>query len=230
MNSRPGEEIKMAEIWRRLCRAYPDGRSKLLDPSKGNPLDVLVATIISQATNDVLSSRAFEALKRKFPQWEDALAAGPEALEEPLSCAGLYRAKAAKIHSALSKVQADFGTLDLFALRGAAPDEVFKYLTGLPGVGPKTAACTMAFGFGLPAIPVDTHVLRVSRRLGLVPANCPAPKAQEILETIVPEQMKISLHVAMISHGREICKSKNPRCGACFLSDLCPGRITDRVV
>lgn len=202
---------------------YPGTYSGLLEPNRGNCLDVLVATILSQATNDTLSGRAFDALKAAYPTWEGVLSADPSEVEKHLAVGGLQREKTKKIRDALSKIKEDFGEITLDSLSELSPKEAFDYLTSLPGVGPKTAACVIGFGLCKPAFPVDTHVLRLSKRLGLVPPKATAEKAQAILSEAVPPHLQMPLHVLMIRHGRETCHSRKPRCESCPLHESCAG-------
>jgi endonuclease-3 len=198
------DSTRVREIYEALRSIYPDAYSSLLEPNRGNPLDVLVATILSQATNDTLSGRAFDALKKAFPTWEDVLAADPLEVEKPLAAGGLQREKTKKIRETLTRIKADFGSITLDALSAWPAEKTFDYLVSLPGVGPKTAACVIGFGLGKPAFPVDTHVQRISKRLGLVPLKSPAEKTQKTLSAVVPPEIQMPLHVLMIRHGRSI--------------------------
>jgi endonuclease-3 len=213
-------EEKLDVVFKVLKDTYPETTSSLLEPRSGKPIDVLVATILSQATNDKLSERAFQALKEAFPSWEKVLSADPGAMEDVLAVGGLQREKTKKIQAALAKIKDDYGVISLDFLKDRTSQEVYKYLMTLPGVGPKTAACVMVFGFGIPAFPVDTHVYRIARRLGLVKEKS-ASKAQETLESYVPPSIKKELHVLMIEHGRKMCFARNPKCQDCGLSEIC---------
>ena len=209
------------EVYELLVPLYPDVKSKLLENSKGIPMDCLVATILSQATNDTLSSRAFQGLKETFANWDEVLSADSPLVEHAIKPGGLYKQKAATLKAVLRKIRDDFGTITLDPLCSMPDEEAFRYLTSLKGVGPKTAACMLGFGLGRPAFPVDTHVLRLARRLGLVPPNATAVKAQQILEDITPSGLKMPLHITLIEHGRETCHARNPRCPSCPLWDRC---------
>jgi len=216
---------RMRKVHDALQALYPGVYSGLLEPRRGSPLDVLIATILSQATNDTLSARAFDALKGAFPTWEAVLDADPADVEEHLAAGGLQREKTRAIQAALARIREDFGRITLGPLLDWPPERAYDYLTSLPGVGPKTAACVIGFGLGKPAFPVDTHVLRISRRLGLVPQKSGAGKTQEFLEAATPPELKMPLHVMMIRHGRQVCFPRNPRCQECPLRDACdPGR------
>lgn len=211
---------KILDVHKILDKKYPDTKSDLLEPRSEKPVDVLVATILSQATNDILSERAFLALKKSYPSWEETLFVEQKELEKILSVGGLQRQKSLKIKAALSRIKQDFGSIDLSFLKYVEPQKREKYLLGLPGVGPKTAACVLLFGLGIPAFPVDTHVHRISKRLGLIDNENPA-KAQKVLEGLVPPEIKKSLHLLMIRHGRERCYARRPRCEDCDLKLHC---------
>jgi len=213
----------ITKIHSTLESMYPGTYSGLLEPNRGNPVDVLVATILSQATNDTLSGRAFDALKAAYPRWDEVLSADPAEVEKHLAVGGLQREKTKKIRDALTKIKEDFGEITLESLSSMTPLEAFSYLTSLPGVGPKTAACVIGFGLCKPAFPVDTHVLRISKRLGLVSPKATAEKAQAILSEAVPLHLQMPLHVLMIRHGRETCHSRKPRCESCPLRGDCAG-------
>jgi len=211
----------IGDIYETLSSMYPGTYSGLLEPRRGQALDVLIATILSQATNDTLSSRAFDALKETFPTWEEVLAADPADVERPLAAGGLQKEKTKKIQATLARLKADFGRITLLPLNDWSAERSFQYLSSLPGVGPKTAACVLGFGLCKPAFPVDTHVLRISKRLGLVPLKVSAAKAQKILSAAVPAKMQMPLHVMMIRHGRTICHARKPRCETCPLRKVC---------
>lgn len=215
---------RMREIHDALQSLYPEERSVLLEPRRGNPVDVLIATILSQATTDALSSRAFEALKAAYPDWDGLLSAPSDDVEKLLSVGGLQREKTKKLRAVLARLRDDFGRITLDPLSNWPEERAYGYLASLPGVGPKTAACVLGFGFGRPAFPVDTHVLRIAKRLGLVPEKWGAEKAQAALEEATPPELKMPLHVMMIRHGREVCAARNPRCQDCPLKADCHTR------
>ncbi len=216
-----GRILSPQEVNDLLTPCYPGVKSRLLETSRGNPLDTLVATILSQATNDNLSTKAFANLKHQFADWESVLDADREKVEEALKPGGLYREKTNSVKAALGKLREDFGSVTLDPLAQKSPKDIFKYLTSLKGVGPKTAACVLAFGFGLPAFPVDTHVLRITRKLGIVPKSASASSAQDTLENITPDDIKMSLHLMLIEHGRQVCSARKPKCAKCVLRHKC---------
>jgi len=186
-----------------------------------DPLDELVMTILSQNTSDVNSGRAYKSLRRRFPVWEEVLEAQTDDVTESIRSGGLANIKASRIQNILRKLQKERGALDLDFLRGMAVAEGREYLDALPGVGPKTAACVLLFSLHKPALPVDTHVHRVARRLALIPDKASAEKAQVLLEEAVPQEAYYPFHLNMIRHGRTLCKAKNPRCENCPMIQEC---------
>jgi endonuclease-3 len=203
-------------VWRLLPRVEPP------DPPLA-VLDQLVATVLSQHTSDRNSNRAFAALRRRFPSWEAVLAADRGVVADSIRCGGIAERKAATIHSLLREIERREGRLDLERLRDLADREVESYLTSLPGVGPKTAACVLLFAMGRPALPVDTHVHRVTTRLGWVPVGTTAERAHLLLAEAVPRHLRRDLHLALVAHGRQVCTARRPRCSECVLHQLCPG-------
>jgi endonuclease-3 len=191
-------------------------------PKPGLPVvDELVATVLSQHTSDVNSGRAFATLKRRFPSWEEVLDAPTGEVASAIRSGGIADQKAVRIQRILAEIEEREGRIDLSRLHGLDDREVEEYLTTLPGVGPKTAACVLTFAMGRSAFPIDTHVHRVTARLGWIPPGASAERAHQLLGRRVPADVRYDLHVALVSHGRTVCKSQRPRCGACVLRDLC---------
>lgn len=209
---------RLRAISRRLEQRF----GPLEPPRASDPLDELVWTVLSQHTSDLNSERAFTALRGAYPTWDAVVRARPSELADVIRSGGLANTKAVRIQAILREIAEREGDYDLSRLRDATDTEVHAYLTTLPGVGPKTAAVVMAFSLGRDAIPVDTHVHRVSRRLGLIPPKASAERAHDILTEIVPDDLKTPLHVGLIRLGRQICKAPLPRCQDCPLVDLCP--------
>lgn len=208
---------RVRAVHRRLLRHFGD----LDPPRRTDPLDELILTVLSQHTSDANADRAFGSLRGRFPTWGAVVRARPAEVAEAIRSGGLANTKAPRIRSILREVSEREGRFDLSRLRRLSDVEVVRYLTSLPGVGPKTAAVVLAFALGRPALPVDTHVHRVATRLGWVPRTS-AESAHRRLETLVRPELRVPLHVGLIRLGREICKSGRPRCESCPLVELCP--------
>jgi len=201
----------------RLCEAYgePSGVRDL------DPVSELVSTILSQNTNDRLRDQAYRALRERFPTWEQVRDAPQDEVISAIQIAGLGQTKGPHIQSALRHITHERGTLELEFLRGLAVDEAKAWLTAMKGVGPKTAAIVLLFSLDMPAFPVDTHIHRVSRRLGLVPQTASREKAHQLLEKLMPRETYYAFHLNLIRHGREVCGARRPHCESCVLHDLC---------
>ena len=186
------------------------------------PLDELVQTILSQNTSDVNSRPAFKALKKAFGKWEDILQAETETVAELIKGGGLGTIKARRIQQALQEILRRRGKLDLNFLDRLPVAEAREWLKQLPGVGYKTANCVLLFALGKPALPVDTHIFRVSKRLGLIPEIASLEEAHRRLETLVPAESIYQFHVLIIEHGRRTCLARRPDCAHCVLYAICP--------
>jgi endonuclease-3 len=184
-------------------------------------IDEIVATVLSQHTSDINSERAFAQLKDRFPSWEQVAGAPPDLLADAIRCGGIADQKARRIQQILAAIEEREGSLSLGRLYDLDDAAVEAYLLSLPGVGPKTAACVLAFAMGRPAFPVDTHVHRVAIRLGWIPASTTADKAHQLLAPRIPPELRYDLHVALIGHGRAVCRAQRPRCEVCVVRDLC---------
>lgn len=184
-------------------------------------LDALVETILSQNTTDINSSRAFRALRQRFPRWSDVLAAPTGDLVAAIRCAGLANTKAPRIKSILARLREEQGRLSLKHMGRMNNAAAMDYLLSLPGVGPKTAACTLLFGMGRDIFPVDTHIHRLCRRLGIVSRFASAERTQDEMAALVPKGRALSLHVNLIRHGRRVCKAQRPQCANCVLVGMC---------
>ena len=184
-------------------------------------IDQLVGTVLSQHTSDVNSGRAFARLKARFPGWEQVAHAPAGEIEDAIRCGGIARQKARCIKQILDAIAGREGRIDLRRLHDLDDQAAESYLTSLPGVGPKTAACVLVFSMGRAAFPVDTHVHRVVTRLGWVPANTTAEQAYRLLGPRVPAGIRYDLHVGLITHGRTVCLARLPHCRECVLLDLC---------
>lgn len=189
--------------------------------SHGDPLEELVRTILSQNTSDVNSGRAYQRLRQAFPTWEAILDASPVEVAEAIRPGGLAEIKAPRIQAVLRRIRAERGSLNLDFLQEMPVAEARRWLLSLEGVGPKTAACVLLFALHMPAMPVDTHVHRLSLRLGLVSGKTPAEQTGERLEAMLSEELYYPFHILLIQHGREVCKAQRPRCDLCSLSGEC---------
>ena len=187
-----------------------------------SPVAVLVQTILSQNTSDRNSGRAFERILASFGSWGDMADARVGEISRSIKAGGLGVVKAGYIKQALEEIRRRRGDFELDFLRELPVDEARDWLKQLPGVGMKTASCVLIFSLGMPALPVDTHVLRVAKRLGLIGSNVSAEKAHKLLEGLVPSRDVYRFHVLLIEHGRKICKAQRPRCEECVLGGLCP--------
>lgn len=210
--------VPILEIVLRLRDVYGD----LPWHPHGDGVTELVLTILSQHTADTNSGRAFANLLAVFPDWDAVRRAEPEAIAEATRAAGLSTSKAPRIKQVLQRIRDERGDYDVSFLADLPLDEARAWLVSLPGVGPKTAACVLMFALGRPALPVDTHVFRVSRRLGLLPAKASAEAAHQILEAMVPPELMYEFHVGLIKHGRHCCRALAPACATCVLSAICP--------
>ena len=209
---------RVRAIHRRLERHF----GELSPPRRTDPLDELVLTVLSQHTSDLNADRAFSSLRAAFPSWEDVVRAGSEEVADAIRSGGLANTKAPRIQAVLREIHDREGAFDLSRLRGMTDAEVVSYLSTLPGVGPKTVAVVLAFSLGRDAMPVDTHVHRVTKRLGWVGERSSAEQAHRVLEELVPAEIRVPMHVGLIRLGREICKAGRPRCEDCPIFELCP--------
>jgi endonuclease III len=194
---------------------YPEWRQPL------SPLDELISTILSQNTNDANRDRAFISLRKRFPTWEEVRDADPAEVVAAIRPAGLANQKGPRIQAVLHEITTRRGALDLDFLRDLPAEEARHWLLQFKGVGPKTAAIVLQFSLEMPAFPVDTHIYRVSGRLGLRPEKMNADQAHDHLAALLPPETYYSAHLNLIRHGREICQARKPKCLQCPLQDLC---------
>ena len=190
-----------------------------------DPLSELILTVLSQNTADTNSGRAFVQLLRRYPTWQAVAEAPPEEVVATIQFGGLAQQKAPRIQAILRAVQERSPTWDLDFLEALPLGEARAWLRALPGVGPKTAACVLLFALGRPALPVDTHVERVSKRLALIPSKATADQAHELLEEVVAPDDYYTFHMLLIKHGRRTCTARRPACARCPLVE-CPSRET----
>ncbi len=185
----------------------------------GNPLNVLILTILSQNTNDGNRDRAYRSLRERFPDYESMVSAPVEELAEAIRVGGLHRQKAERIQRILRAIRTEQGSYDLSYLSDLSREEALKELLKFKGVGKKTAGIVLSFSLGKPYFPVDTHITRITRRLGLVKKG---QDPHDVMNKLVPDDLKYQLHLHLIRHGRETCKARKPRCDDCVIRDLCP--------
>ena len=186
-----------------------------------DPISELVSTILSQNTNDVNRDRAFQSLRARFPTWEAVCAADLDDVKDAIRIAGLANHKGPAIQRALRQIWEQRGDLSLEFLKEMPIEEAKAWLVAIKGVGPKTAAIVLLFSLGLPAFPVDTHVHRVTGRLGLIGPKVTREKAHVVLEKLLPAELYYPFHLNLIRHGREVCAARRPRCEVCCLTELC---------
>ncbi|MBI2831309.1 MAG: endonuclease III [Chloroflexi bacterium] len=187
-----------------------------------DPLSELVQTILSQNTSDANSRPAFRNLLATFGNLDAVAAASTDDIASVIKSGGMNRIKARYIKDTLGKIKRQRGKLDLSFLNQLPTTEARKWLTSLPGVGMKTANCVLLFSLRKPALPVDTHVLRVAKRLGMVDSRASAEKATVQLEGVVPPAEIYEFHMLLITHGRRTCKAQRPLCAKCVLAAICP--------
>jgi endonuclease-3 len=214
----PPDRATVRTMLRRLRSRF----GPLDPPLVRDPLEELILTVLSQNTSDVNRDRAFASLRARFPSWEEVAAARTSQIAAAIKPGGLSNVKAPRIKAILRQIEERQGSLDLSWMQHATDDEVTVYLSDLPGVGPKTVACVLAFALERPALPVDTHVYRVAERLGFFPPKTSTAGAHVILAAAVPAKGRVEFHVGLIRLGREICRAGRPRCEICPLQDLCP--------
>jgi endonuclease-3 len=210
-------DVQALEVHQKLVDfyGYPDWRNPL--PT----LDELVSTILSQNTNDTNRDRAFDALITIFPTWGEVRDADSQQVIDAIRPAGLANQKGPRIQNILKEITKQRGSLDLSFLSDMSTDDARQWLLQFKGVGPKTAAIVLQFSLGKPAFPVDTHIYRVTGRLGIRPEKMNAEQAHEFLAGILPEETYYPAHLNLIRLGREICQARNPKCQQCPLNNMC---------
>jgi endonuclease-3 len=188
----------------------------------GDGVSVLVDTILSQNTSAANSDAGYRQLRRRFRSWNQVADAPVEEVERCIRVSGLSNQKAPRIQAILRRVREQRGTINLQFLADLPDDEAYEYLRAFPGVGPKTACCTLLFAFKKALFPVDTHIHRIARRLALVQAKATAEQTHDLLTPTIPPKDRYEAHVLLIEHGRKTCRAINPRCGECVLLTTCP--------
>jgi len=208
---------KAAEIDGILTRLY--GRK--VAQGEEDPLDTLIETILSQNTTDRNSYRSYRALKKEYPRWDLMMGERPSKIADIIRSGGLADIKAERILGALEHIKRVSGKLDLDFLRKLSPQDADAWLSHIKGVGPKTRSIVLLFSLKMPAFPVDTHVHRVTRRIGLIGKGTSREKAQVELARLVPVKEFYNFHINLIEHGRAICQARKPKCSLCRVSRLC---------
>ncbi len=186
-----------------------------------DPVDELINTILSQNTNDLNRDKAYRSLRSVYSTWEQVRDAPIKKIIEAIRPAGLANQKGPRIQKVLQRITAERGSINIDFLRDLPVDQSKGWLTSLDGVGPKTASIVLLFALGKPAFPVDTHIHRVTGRLGLLPPKTSADQAHEILEALVPQEWYHPFHLNVIQHGRKVCKAQRPLCEECVLQKYC---------
>ena len=213
--------MAIEEIIERLEQAYGPRRWQ---PDR-DPIDVLIRTILSQNTSDTNSGRAFATLKDSFASWEAVASAPAEHIARVIKSGGLSQIKAVRIKQVLEQIEKEQGRIRLDFLKSKPMAETEDYLMRLPGVGHKTARCVLLFALGKPSLPVDTHIFRVAKRLGLIDSRVSIEKAHSLLQEQIPPSKVYQFHIHMIEHGRRICHARQPRCNRCILRGVCPSSL-----
>ena len=212
-------------------RQISDGLLDVYGPiewiTRRKAIDELVYTILSQHTSDVNSERAFANLMSEFGDFDSVADADEKEIEITIRSGGLSKSKAPRIKKVLNEIRTEVGSFDLSFLSEMPMQNAKEWLMKFNGIGPKTAAIILCFSFQMPAMPVDTHIFRVSKRLGLIGKKITAEKAHDLLERVVPSAEVFQFHMFLIRHGRDTCKARRPSCDVCVLSNICPsfGRI-----
>jgi endonuclease-3 len=215
--NRCGSKLPIRRLLERLEERY--GRARMI--SRFDPMEELVSCMLSQHTTDATSFPTFTKLRETFPDWHDVVEAGPERLADVIRGAGLANQKSKNIIGALQKIHEACGEYSLEFLRPQSTAAAREWLMTLPGVGPKTASIVLCFAMGRPAIPVDTHVYRVSWRIGVIPEGIGENKAHDLLLELVPSDLAFRYHTALIQHGRLTCRAPSPLCDKCEVTDSC---------
>ena len=221
---RKTHHLPIDEILRRLGPLYGLPRA----PRPYDPISELIFTVLSQNTSDYNSYRAYSNLRNRFPAWEAVMNADVDRIAEAIQIGGLAKIKAPRIQTILRIIQDRKGSWDLSFLAEMPLAEAKEWLLELPGVGPKTAGCVLLFSLGRPAMVVDTHVCRVTKRLGLIGPKVPPDAAHDVLEAMIPDGDILAAHIHLITHGRKTCKAQRPLCSECVLEDGCPSSLIKR--
>lgn len=219
---KPPTRARVLRVRERLREVYG---IPLMRPH-GHPIAELVLTVLSQSTNDRNRDVAYLRLRERLPSWEAVMNAPVEEVEEAIRPGGISKVKSARIQAILRAIAADprdpEHDLSLDWLEDAPIEEARDYLTALPGVGRKTAACVLLFAYGRRDVPVDTHVSRVGMRLELLRPGAPFEQLHDQMLALTPPGEELELHVNLLRHGRRTCHAQRPACGECALRRMCP--------
>lgn len=205
---------------RAVCKAFEDAYGLPRFGNPADPLDDLIYIILSNKTSGAMSASIYHQLKAKAPTWEHVVAHGPRWLERVIRQGGLSHVKSRQIIGALRRIRSEFGRCDLRPLRGQPPDSIEAFLTALPGVSEKVAKCVMLYALDCEVLPVDTHVYRITSRLGWT-SRRRADQTHGELETLVPPKLRHAFHVGSVAHGRGICRATAPLCDECCIRKYC---------
>lgn len=221
---------KLPPVFAGLREMYGERRWR----AHAEPIDELILTILSQRNTDRSTEQAYLTLRERFPTWAQVMTAPLDEIRDAIHFAGLYEMKAVRIQEVLRRVLDERGDFDLRFLRELPLEEARAWLLALPGVGPKTTAIVLLFSLGRPAFPVDTHVYRVTQRLGLIGPKATESSAHGTLEAMIrdasergdlpaaPQAAMFEAHINLIGHGRKLCHAQGPQCPRCRLLPLCP--------
>jgi endonuclease-3 len=220
----PGVTKDATQLRSKVRRVVAALEKRFGEPKVRRRVDLIgsfVLTMLSQHTSDVNAERAFGVLKSKFPEWEDVASATPRQIAGAIRCAGLANQKSGRIRDFARWIKATFGGYDLSAMKTMPTDEITKLFTSVNGIGIKTVSVVLLFSLGRDVCPVDTHVHRICRRVGLVPDNATAEQTHHRMAPLIAEGKSMSLHVNFLRLGRTICHARGPKCPECPLKRLC---------
>ena len=213
----PARKAKYAPVAAALTQVYGQ-----LDWTRNQDgMDELVSCILSQNTNDINRDRAFDRLKERYPDWESVRFADLDELIDVVRPAGLANQKAPRIQEALGVIHERAGDYNIDFLEDMPLEDARKWLVSLKGIGPKTAAIVLCFAYNRPAFPVDTHIYRVGKRIGFLPAKISANDAHPVMEAIAPPDDYYQFHIQLIQHGRDTCHARKPACDRCAITAHC---------
>lgn len=228
---KPAVEVS-AEHRERLCLVNERLNQVFGYPEWRNPLpalDELVSTFLSQNTNDLNRDKAFDAIRARYANWDEVCEADPDEFMQVIRVAGLANQKGPNIQAALRRIREERGEIDLEWLKELPVEEAREWLLSFKGVGRKTTAIVLLFSLGMPAFPVDTHIYRVSGRIGLRPQKLDVDATHQYLEAAADPAQYYAMHLNLIRLGREICQARKPACARCPLVDICqyPDKVLD---